>query len=84
MLGYLETQYTPHSAASSQYHHLYAWLLQMVYYLLYLRHVKNRDPIRHRLKYYEGFSRPGRCKQAALGFLIESRSHSGVPCVFYG
>ena len=56
ILGYLETEHMRQSPASPHHAHLYAWLLQMVYFLLYLRHVNNKDPIRHRLKYYEGLA----------------------------
>ncbi len=56
MLGYLETQYMRGSLASQEYDHLYAWLVQMVYFILYYRHIKNVDYIRRNLKYYDGLS----------------------------
>ena len=56
MLGYLETQCMRSSPSSEEYHHLYSWLVQMVYFILYYRHIKNVDYIRRNLKYYDGLS----------------------------
>ena len=56
LLGYLETQFTRHSPTSEHYHYLYSWLVEIVYYLLYFRHVKNVDSIQRRLLYYSGLS----------------------------
>ena len=56
MLGYLETQYMRRHATSASYHHLYSWLVEMVYFLLYSRHVNNIDYIDNKLKYYAGLS----------------------------
>lgn len=56
MLGYLETQYMRSSPSSEEYHHLYTWLMQMVYFILYHRHINYADYIRRNLKYYDGLS----------------------------
>ena len=52
VLGYLETQFM----RRSEYHHLYAWLVQMVYFILYYRHINNADYLRRNLKYFSGLS----------------------------
>ena len=41
------------SSVSREYHGLYSWLAQMVYFILYLRHVNGGDIIRRNLKYYD-------------------------------
>ena len=56
MLGYLETQYMRRHATSESYHQLYSWLVEMVYWLLYSRHLNNIDYIENRLEYYAGLS----------------------------
>ena len=56
MLGYLETQFTRHSPVREKYHHLYSWLLQMVGFFLYYRHINNAGYIRRNLRYYDGLS----------------------------
>ena len=56
VLGYLETQSMRHSPASQDYHHLYSWLVQMVYFILYYRHINNVNFIRRNLKYFGGLS----------------------------
>lgn len=56
LLGYLETQFLRHSPTSEHYHYLYSWLVEMVYQLLYYRHIKNVYPIQSRLSYYSGLS----------------------------
>ena len=56
ILGHLETQFMRQSSVSKEYHGLYSWLVQMVYFILYLRHVNGRDMIRRNLKYYDGLS----------------------------
>jgi hypothetical protein len=54
ILGYLETQFKRRSPLSRDYHDLYTWLIEMVYHLLYYRHVKNIQSIRHHLKFFSG------------------------------
>ena len=56
MLGYLETQCMRSSLVSQEYNHLYAWLVQMVYFILYYRHINNVDHIQRNLKYFSGLS----------------------------
>ena len=55
-LGYLETQFTRPSPVREEYHHLYSWLVQMVYFVLYYEHINNADYIRRNLRYYDGLS----------------------------
>ena len=55
-LGYLETQFTRRSPVGEEFHHLYSWLVQMVYFILYCRHVNHADYIRRNLRYYDGIS----------------------------
>ena len=56
ILGHLETQFMRRSSVSQDYHGLYSWLAQMVYFILYLRHVNHGDIIQRNLKYYDGLS----------------------------
>ncbi len=56
MLGYLETQYRRHSMPSQEYHALYSWLVEMVYFILYYRHVNNGTYICRNLPYYDGLA----------------------------
>lgn len=54
LLGYLETQYRRHQPNQEHYHGLYSWLVQMVYYLLYFRHIKNSTFFDRSLPLYAG------------------------------
>lgn len=54
ILGHLETQYRRASPMQQEYHGLYAWLVEMVYHILYVRHVKNMGYIERNLHYLEG------------------------------
>jgi hypothetical protein len=54
LLGYLETQYRRHQPNQQDYHGLYSWLVQMVYYILYARHVNNPGFIARHLSLYAG------------------------------
>jgi len=57
ILGYLETKFrhSPVEEPNAQhYYGLYVWLVELVYWLLYFRHVKNVDGIVQRLRYFEG------------------------------
>jgi hypothetical protein len=60
VLGYLETQYrraatTP--AHGQHYHGLYAWLVELVYHLLYFRHVDHLKYIENNIRFLEGICR---------------------------
>lgn len=54
MLGYLETQYRRHQPNQKHYHALYSWLVQVIYYFLYPRHVLNLDFFNKNLPLYSG------------------------------
>ena len=56
LLGYLEVQFIRHSPESEHYHGLYSWLVEIVYHLLYYRHIKNLDYIQRKLAFYDGIS----------------------------
>ena len=56
MLGYLETQYMRHSATTQDYHGLYSWIVDIVYHLLYFKHVNNVAYIRRNIGFYRGLS----------------------------
>jgi hypothetical protein len=56
MLGYLETQFRRHSSPSQEYHALYSWLVEMVYFILYYRHANNGEYIRRSLDFYSGLA----------------------------
>lgn len=59
LLGYLEVQFKRrHSreSLSQEYHGLYSWLVDLVYHLLYFRHINNVDYIQRNLAYYDGLS----------------------------
>jgi hypothetical protein len=54
ILGYVETQYQRHNGLQQHYHHLYSWLVDLVYQLLYFRQVNNDRYLDGRLHFYEG------------------------------
>lgn len=54
VLGYLETQYRRQHSLQQEYHGLYSWLVQMVYFTLYLRHINNVPYISRQLRSYVG------------------------------
>lgn len=54
LLGYLETQYQRHQPHRQHYHGLYSWLVQMIYYLLYSRHISNLGFFNRSLPLYAG------------------------------
>ena len=56
LLGYLEVQFTRSSPDSQEYHGLYSWLVDLVYHLLYWRHINNVDFIKRNSEYYDGIS----------------------------
>lgn len=54
ILGYLETQWRRHRAHALAYHGLYVWLVEMVYHMLYYRHVNNEAFLARQLSAYDG------------------------------
>ena len=56
LLGYLEVQFRRHTPSSQEFYGLYMWLLDLVYHLLYLRHINNVEYIHGNLSYYDGLS----------------------------
>jgi len=54
LLGYLETQFRRHQPNQQEYHSLYSWLVQMVYFLLYARHINNSAFFDRHLPLYAG------------------------------
>jgi hypothetical protein len=55
ILGYLETQYIRQISLSHHYYGLYAWLVEMVYHLLYYRQINNIPYLEKHLPFYDGF-----------------------------
>ena len=56
MLGNLEVQFKRPSNLRQQYHGLYSWLVELVYHLLYQRHVRNEVFIIRSLRFLEGIA----------------------------
>lgn len=54
ILGHLETQFRRHRPDSREYHHLYSWLVEMIYHMLYHRQVNNDALYEKRLSAYDG------------------------------
>lgn len=54
LLGYLETQFRRHQPNQQDYHGLYSWLVQMVYAILYTRHIRNPVFLAKNLPLYSG------------------------------
>jgi hypothetical protein len=54
LLGYLETQFRRNRSHAQQYHHLYSWLVEIVYHILCIRHVKNVGYIERNLTAFDG------------------------------
>ena len=57
-LGYLQTQQLRYANRDNAqaYNGLYMWLVEMVYFLLYYRHVQNVDYIRRAIRFYRGLA----------------------------
>jgi hypothetical protein len=53
-LGYLQTQQRRSRELAQDYHGLYSWLVELVYMLLYQRHVLNVKYITRALRFYRG------------------------------
>ena len=56
LLGYLEVQFNRSSPDSQEYHALYSWLVDLVYHLLYWRHINNVHFIKRNSAYYDGIA----------------------------
>ncbi|MCK9462854.1 MAG: hypothetical protein M0R80_24795 [Proteobacteria bacterium] len=56
LLGYLETQFNRQHRLRQEYHALYSWLVQMIYFILYFRHINNGEYIKRSLGYFNGLS----------------------------
>ncbi len=54
MLGYLETQYRRKRDHRSEYHGIYSWMVELVYTLLYARHINNSSFLKRKIGYFEG------------------------------
>lgn len=54
ILGHLETQFRRRSPESSQYYGLYSWLVELIYFLLYFRHVRNTSFITKNIPFFKG------------------------------
>jgi hypothetical protein len=63
ILGYLETQYRRVNKFQQEYNGLYSWLVEMVYHILYFRHVENVSYIEQHLRYYEGINNLAMCNK---------------------
>jgi hypothetical protein len=57
ILGYLETQFRRSSRLGQQYHGLYAWLVEMVYHILRLRHLNAAGYIEKSVPFLEGIAK---------------------------
>lgn len=55
-LGYLQTQQQRNRDLVQDYNGLYVWLVELVYVLLYFRHVENVFYIERGLRYYRGLA----------------------------
>ncbi|APG02493.1 hypothetical protein BJI69_00300 [Luteibacter rhizovicinus DSM 16549] len=53
ILGYVENQ-SRREQGSSHYHGLYVWLVDMIYHMLYLRHINNAEYFERHLYLYDG------------------------------
>ncbi len=54
VLGNIEVQLRRHSQLQQSYHGMYAWLIELVYILLYQRHILNETLIAGSLRFLEG------------------------------
>jgi hypothetical protein len=55
LLGYVETQSKRSHSLLQEYHGIYSWLVELVYHILYYRHIYNVGFLNTNLKWYEGF-----------------------------
>jgi hypothetical protein len=54
VLGYMEAQFRRSREFQQEYHGLYSWLVELVYHLLYIRHVNNDAFFKRCLSAYDG------------------------------
>jgi hypothetical protein len=56
VLGYMEAQFRRQRAQAQNYHGLYSWLVEVVYNVLYLRHIGNFTFLERYLPRYDGIA----------------------------
>ncbi|TET44764.1 hypothetical protein E3J62_09500 [candidate division TA06 bacterium] len=56
LLGHLETQYRRASHLRQHYHSLYQWLVDIVYHILYLRHIRGEPVILAAMRFFDGLA----------------------------
>jgi hypothetical protein len=56
VLGHLETKFRQENKPQSDYHYLYLFLVQALYFMFYNRHVQNAGHIQQNIRYLEGIS----------------------------
>jgi hypothetical protein len=54
VLGHLELQFRRQRVLPQEYHGIYSWLVELVYYLLYYRQVNNKAYLNRHLPRYDG------------------------------
>src|SRR5580704_6722459 len=54
MLGHLEVKFGRQRAWAQEYHGLYSWIVELIYYLLYFRQLNNKAFLNRHLPLYEG------------------------------
>ena len=79
VLGNIEVQLRRHSQLQQSYHGMYAWLIELVYILLYQRHILNETLIAGSLRFrgHRGF---GARKCSIVDIFVESLPDHRVPC----
>jgi hypothetical protein len=84
ILGNLEVQFNRPSTARTghlrqAYHGLYSWLVELVYHLLWFRHVQNESFIARSLRYLEGIA--GLAGQNAPLWIFSLNHDSIIECL---
>jgi hypothetical protein len=84
ILGNLEVQFNrPFTASTGHvrqaYHGLYSWLVELVYHLLWFRHVQNESFIKRSLRYLEGIA--GLARQSAPLWIFSLNHDSIIECL---
>ena len=81
ILGNLEVNLKRHGNPRQDYHGLYSWLIELVYVLLYQRHILNEKLITQSLRYLEGIAGFGVLDDAVVDIHTQSRfNHRMLGC----
>jgi hypothetical protein len=79
MLGYLQAQWRRLPRFQHEYHGLYGWLVEMVYFILYYRQINNEAYITTGVRYFEGIV--GLARESKPLWIFSSNHDLMVECL---